>query len=1001
MWVWQECEDYESFVGEIAVVDDWGAAAQRYLEIGPRSSAAFEIAVEGDGPWTISLRYRRTEETPAIISINAGGESETVELAPTGDRKLWGWVTVPAHAIDGKVRIELRASNKPCQVDGFFVHDEPLEPPDRVEQLNEMAGAAEAKSLSERPPRTCLQVGFDAPKMKAAAPFASDIARDAAGDWWPALESLAAKPCPYIVNAYDVGVGTDYNSDYSWHALDKEKLWMLPWSGSIGLVNPNSDCAFLLRFGLDGSQVMENFAFRTVVHLADVLVYAIELEPVLRCEVMFRCRDSNTIVASVHIGNSSEQERQVLISHTLVKDPLEDPPPQRYVLPGQKFGAGVETTAGSLAWRGLGADLYNDDVDFLCACFYEWVRGRSRGRRLLATIASAQFPESFEFEEEIDVELPIGFVTGAEHRVTIPANGAATYAVALNMRRITLNDTWQPELTPELYKIETEDEAVKAGYRSCLEALSDDIESAVRASVEPYKRFPKITLPEKSWEADFYACLELIRASTFSPLGNLKTPFYNFCRVHAHEPFNWWSYGMHGHENLITLFANYFAPELSADFLRGHIRHQTPEGKYPYGVSHRTSVRTQTEEATLPLIVWEAWLSYLWSGDREFLWEAYESGKRNADWWLRTRDRCGEGLCHYCNYSWETARDDNGLPTWVVTGGAMYQEALDLNCYLLVQERTLSEMARELGLPDEAKRYAELAARRAKLMNAHMWHEADRCYYGIGEVVPCWANVRDISTFCPLWAKLAPEGRFETIVALLADPETFGTPYGPPTLAKNEPCFGPEKHWYGSNWVEMTMFVTQGLKNYGFYSLAADLARRNTKMVFDVLEREGHFREYFNSVEGNGTDLIDYVWTGMPAHFIVGILLGIEPKADCLEILPALPEGWNEAKIEGLLVRGKRISVSIRRDLQASAAMAAVNGEWAEVADGRGIRLPWDRLDDGLVIEIVQPPAIPETHAAPPEAPADWSDVPPHKYPDDEELIRTVRGEMKEKWECG
>ena len=81
--------------------------------------------------------------------------------------------------------------------------------------------------------------GFDAPEgidPHFAAPdrLPSEIAREAAGEIQPVIESLASKECPYIVKAFDTPGGADYNSDYSWHALDKEKRWELPGSGMLG-----------------------------------------------------------------------------------------------------------------------------------------------------------------------------------------------------------------------------------------------------------------------------------------------------------------------------------------------------------------------------------------------------------------------------------------------------------------------------------------------------------------------------------------------------------------------------------------------------------------------------------------------------------------------------------------------------------------------------------------------------------------------------------------------
>ena len=150
----------------------------------------------------------------------------------------------------------------------------------------------------------------------------------------------------------------------------------------------------------------------------------------------------------------------------------------------------------------------------------------------------------------------------------------------------------------------------------------------------------------------------------------LKTPFYNFCRVHAHEPFGWWSYGMHGHESLCTLFTNIVDPGLSASFLRGHIRHQREDGKYPYGVSHTTDPHHGPRQRDRPADRVGGVERYLWSGDREFLQEAYESGKRNHDWWLRARDRGGEGLCHWLDTCLRACATTTPSPPGRLTGGS-------------------------------------------------------------------------------------------------------------------------------------------------------------------------------------------------------------------------------------------------------------------------------------------------------------------------------------------
>lgn len=62
------------------------------------------------------------------------------------------------------------------------------------------------------------------------------------------LEHTACKPSPYLVKSFDVGKPTDYDADYVWHSLKKERMFGLPHAGRLGVVNPNSDISYFIGF---------------------------------------------------------------------------------------------------------------------------------------------------------------------------------------------------------------------------------------------------------------------------------------------------------------------------------------------------------------------------------------------------------------------------------------------------------------------------------------------------------------------------------------------------------------------------------------------------------------------------------------------------------------------------------------------------------------------------------------------------------------------------------
>ncbi len=989
MWLWLECEDAAPASGSPRVVDDWSAAGRRYVRLAAGQHLTLRTEVSPGGRWMASVRLRAAEGGGACsVSLRRGG-GPSGEPHALPDAPGWQWLRFPLELPAGPVELAMECCAGEVDADGLFLHSEPLSLPAGVEDLHRMLAPREAQTCVEGEVRLLPSPGA----LEAPGPerLPSEAALEAAGPSAGVLRSLAGKPCPYLVKDHASPPGTDYDSDTVWHLPGKEKLWQLaPHDGLIGVVNPNSDLYYVIGVSADEADAGFRPPSETLLHTVDTAILRADAGGGLECEVMLHCARSDVLLVCVSARNARDAPARLFVSEALSKGSLEQPPPQPFTLPDQKFGSGVETTAGGLAWRGS-----SHDGRVAAACFYEWFRGRSRGRRLLAAMVSSR-PGDVTRRQSAPGDLSgTGVIFRELEPVGIPPGETRSVGMALSLRRFTLQDDWNPDLAPRWWRSESQEEAIEAAVEAGGAALSLDLSRALEASVVPYRSYPRLSLPEEGWEQCVHAALELVRASTFSPLGEMREPFYNFCRVHAHDPFNWWSYGMHAHESLPVLFQSQVDPGLSISFLRNHLRQQTADGRYPYGVSHTSCVRTRTEESTLPVLVWECWQTYLWSGEREFLEEAWESGRRNHEWWLRERDRCGEGLCHWRNFSWESSRDDDSLPTWRATGGAMHQEALDLNCYLAVQEQTLAAMARELGRIDEAARFEALALRRARLMNAYMWHPEDRCYYGIGEVVPSFARVKDISTFFPLWAGIAPDGRHEPLAALLTDPDAFGTPFGPPSLARSEPGYGPRAHWMGANWVEMTLFVILGLRRYGYWRAAAELAWRNTKMVFDGLRRSGHFREYFDSETGEGVDLIDYIWTGMPAFFVTGVLLGVEPQAEGLLVMPALPHGWDEAAISRLRVRGRSVSLRVRRAPGDERTRVLLDGREMNPVAGRGVLVPWDALEDGAEMEIVQPASLADRPRAPASAPRDWADVPPHEYPDDPELVRTVMAAME------
>jgi len=969
-WTWQEGEfpsaqrgstgdDFKAAAsGGSCLGMNWGGGAEGFAEYALAIPADFSGAA-------LYLRYARVADTPAVFDVKVDGRmvgrSPSLTLEPTGgwgdDSSDWRIARVRIGRLAaGKhtIRLESKADDNNANIDGFYIAASGATPPgvadpQYFERIQRQREEKEMQAVRELVPEV-KSLELAPQERPAPKPGPVDLAvllaklRTEQLDY--VLEWTAKKPIPYIVKSYDVGHPTDYNSDYVWHSLKKEKMFDLPYKGRVGLVNPNSDVNYFIGFKVGTGEPVFDLESETKIHLIDLLVESVELEGI-KADVCFVPAKGDTLLTVVILQNPGEAEKELSVYQVCAKEPVELEPKQRY-------GHGVTVTAGKLAWMG-----YDPANDVMVNCFTEWQpKPRRPVGRLLCTMAGS---ENSAGRLPADMPAAPPEASQMEYRIALEPQETKALLLVLNMHRYGE----QPIKSPRgmlMYPVETEHDALEAGLKSALEAIALDWRGQIRQSVARYRRMPVIKLPHESWISDYYAALELPWGEAFSPQKNLDVPFYNFCRVNAHEPYGWWSYGEHGHEHLATFVCNITNPRLSADFLRGHFRNQSEDGGFPYGVTWTTTPQKETGRATCPFVAWEAWTSYLWSGDKKFLREAYKACGKNHDFWRTKRDRTGKGLYHWLDYA-ETVRDDADLPTWTATGGAENQEALDLNCYLLVEERCLAEMARELGRVLDVADWETWAVRRAIWINDRLWHDEDECYYGKDTEKKEWARVKDISTFFPWWAKVASETRAEALLTYFDDPKKFATDYPLPTLALDEPEFGAKWHWHGSNWVEMSWLPILGLKNYGWYDRAAKLAYQNTKMVFDVLEKESHFREYYNSVDGSGVGLFDYIWSCMPGAMVTQVFFGIEPTREGLLVMPALPQGWTEISIDNVHVRGKNVGVTVRLDEAAEEAAVTLNGKTLEPRDGRGAFVRWKKLPKRASFQIIVPGAWKERGA--------------------------------------
>ncbi len=370
----------------------------------------------------------------------------------------------------------------------------------------------------------------------------------------------------------------------------------------------------------------------------------------------------------------------------------------------------------------------------------------------------------------------------------------------------------------------------------------------------------------------------LLDQLTMPPAGNLDRAYYLFSR----EP-TWWfaRLGQHTHESLAMLALVRVHPELAESSHRIWLDRIEENGYLPYNIGPVVE-QTTMGTTTAPLLAYEGWELAQRLDDPVFLADAYDAAARFHDFWVAERDVDGDGLCEFGGFAvTESVRDLNNV-IWEEVAPPNEVEAVDLNSWLAMEERTLADMARALGKADEAAEWDSAADVRAALINERMWDEETGFYYhvardtdGFDYAEPGDLKRMEIAGFMPMWAGIVPGERLEILLQHLTDEDRFWRPYGVPSLAADDPSYAPTAagccQWDGPVWVQWQFLLARGLRRYHRHDLADELTQRTLAAVQAQLVKHHQFRELYNPDDEArpNESMPNYVWTPLIALMMV------------------------------------------------------------------------------------------------------------------------------------
>ena len=307
-----------------------------------------------------------------------------------------------------------------------------------------------------------------------------------------------------------------------------------------------------------------------------------------------------------------------------------------------------------------------------------------------------------------------------------------------------------------------------------------------------------------------------------------------------------------------------------------------PEYDYPdtWDVEYRgREVPTPNPVHTLdalnhPILAWAELESFKITGDTARLAMVYEPLARNYEFFKKYL-RQGIGL-----YITDWASMDNSTRNYHLRNGGM---GIDISSEMVLFAKHLGVISEIIGMEEETRRFNDEADELSLLINKYMWDKKRQFYFDLtvdDELVP----IKTVAAFWPLLAGIASNEQAARLVEELNDTSTFNRAHRIPTLAANEEGYVPMgKYWKGGVWAPVNTMVIRGLENYGYDSLAREIAMNHLNSVTEVYRQTGTIWENYapDSISPGNQSKPDFVgWSGIaPIAYLVEYAIGIKANA--------------------------------------------------------------------------------------------------------------------------
>ena len=211
---------------------------------------------------------------------------------------------------------------------------------------------------------------------------------------------------------------------------------------------------------------------------------------------------------------------------------------------------------------------------------------------------------------------------------------------------------------------------------------------------------------------------------------------------------------------------------------------------------------------------------------------AQNNTRDNAQFFLDMRSACESGWDFSCRW-FKNKNDLHTIQTSQIT-------PVDLNCLLFNLEKCLATAYQIAGDKNKSEAFETIANERAALINATFWNEKEGYYFDYNFVNQKQTDIYSLAGIYPLFFNIAtPEQASQCAekvkTTFLRDGGVVSAPYH------------TGQQWDAPNgWAPLQYITVKGLLNYGFNTLALEIAQKWVNLNDSVFKRTGKMMEKYN-----------------------------------------------------------------------------------------------------------------------------------------------------------